>query len=77
MTQILITSVLVLWAAWQVFGTLAPWPQRRVRAWLARRLEGRVPARVVTAVRPGVPQTGCGCGSTCTEPARAGGVRPH
>ena len=74
MIQPLITALLVLWAAWHVFGKLAPWRQRRVRAWLARQLDGYAPVRLVAILRPGMPLTGCGCGSSCAEPARATGV---
>jgi hypothetical protein len=74
MIQSLITALLVLWAAWHVFGRLAPWRQRRARAWLARRLDGRAPVRLVAALRPGMPITGCGCGNSCSEPARVSDV---
>jgi hypothetical protein len=72
MTQQLIVAPVVAWAGWYVFGALAPWRQRRVRAWLARRADGRLPGWLVTRLRPGLPKTGCGCGNACAPATPAG-----
>ncbi len=68
--QQILTAVVVAWAAWHVYGALAPWHQRRLRATLARHAEGRLPARLMRVLRPGDFKSGCGCGSACTEPGR-------
>jgi len=67
MIQPLLTTLIVAWSGWYVFGALAPWRQRRARAWLARQLDGRFPAALVDRVRPGLPALGCGCGTACGE----------
>jgi hypothetical protein len=71
MLQQLVVAPIVLWAGWHVFGSLAPWRQRRVRAWLARQLDGRLPGWALQRLRPGLPKAGCGCGSACTSPVRS------
>ncbi|MDE3012018.1 MAG: hypothetical protein KGI67_14125 [Pseudomonadota bacterium] len=65
MQQVLI-AIAVSWASWQLFSNLAPWQQRRLRAALARRLDGRLPAALVHYLRPQAPRLGCGCAQGCT-----------
>ena len=64
-------GVIVAWAGWHVFGALAPWRRRRLRAWLARRGEPWLPAAVISRLRPGMPETACGCGSSCAGVAQS------
>lgn len=66
MQHVLITLA-VGWACWQLFSNLAPWRQRRLRAALARRLDGRLPATLVRHLRPQAPRLGCGCAQGCTD----------
>lgn len=71
MIQHLLIAPIGAWAAWYVFGTVAPWRQRRLRAWLARLGAPVLPAAVLAWLRPGMPATHCGCGSACTSVAQA------
>ena len=76
MIQSMVSGVVVGWAGWHVFSTLAPWRQRRLRAWAARRAGGWLPAPLLRRLRPGMPSTGCGCGSTCSGVSQASAPVP-
>jgi len=67
--QGVIVFLIVCWASWIALGSLAPMRQRKLRAGLARRLEGCVPERFIAWLRPGFPKTGCGChDKQCKDP---------
>lgn len=66
--QALLVSLFAAWAAWHVFGAIAAGPRRRLRGWVARKADGRLPARWVAFIRPGFPATGCGCGGQPCQP---------